>query len=84
MEHILVFPNVDSAVKAENVLLGGGFSVSVMPLPKSVASGCGIALRFSGEQKRDVLGALAKSGVSVKSVWLREKTASGYEYKVVS
>ena len=80
MEYVLVFPDTGSAIKSESCLLGAGVKVSVMPLPESIGSGCGITLRVEEGLLGCALSVLQESGVTVSAVYSRQKTPLGYEY----
>jgi hypothetical protein len=80
MESIIVFPDTHSAIKAERCLLDAKVSVSVMPLPESIGSGCGIALRLDSESLRLAADILRECSVSISAIYSREKTQTGYEY----
>ena len=80
MEYVLVFKDTNSAIAAERCLLEAGAGVSVMPLPESIGSGCGITLRVDGDSLDHALGLLRENSVDLDSVYSREKTAFGYKY----
>jgi len=82
MEYVIVFPDANSAVWAERKVLEAGLNVSVMPLPESIGSGCGITLRICGESLNNALDVLRESSISVSAVYAREKTGRGYKYTI--
>jgi len=80
MESIIVFPDTNSAIAAEQYVLGVGLRVSVMPLPESIGMGCGITLRIDEDSLPVALGILQENGVAVSDVYSREKTHTGFKY----
>lgn len=46
MEAILTFATTHHAIRSEQLLLGAGFHIKVMPLPNSIRAGCGLCLRI--------------------------------------
>jgi len=78
VEYLIVFPKANLAIKAEKALLNSGLSVSVMPLPPEIDSGCGIALRVDEASLNDALNAL-----ELVTVYSREHTPGGYKYSKI-
>jgi len=80
MEYIIVFPDTNSAITAESRLPVAGVAVSVMPLPESIGTGCGITLRLDERSLSKALRILHECNVDVGAVYLREKAPMGYKY----
>ncbi len=62
---VFAFGSTHESLAAEDVLLDAGFTVRVMPLPRSRGSLCGIALRLPPDQRHEALSELAKHGLVV-------------------
>ena len=60
--NILVFQSVHQVMKAEQILLSAGVPVEVIPLPKTIVSDCGLALRVDGKNLGRAHAALAERG----------------------
>lgn len=48
--YILTFDTTTNVMKAE-ALLKQHFPIAVMPVPREISSGCGLALRFTGNNE---------------------------------
>jgi hypothetical protein len=49
-------------MKAEQILLNNGVTVEVIPLPKTIVSDCGLALRVDSKELGCAYAALAERG----------------------
>lgn len=48
--YIMAFDTTTNVMQAES-LLKQHFSIAVMPIPREISSGCGLSLRFMGEDE---------------------------------
>jgi hypothetical protein len=80
-ELIIVFPDTNNAVMGERSLISAGIPVSVMPLPESIAKGCGITLRVGSDFIDKALDVIKSNGISVFATYTRIKTSAGYVYE---
>lgn len=62
--YIIAFPSVHHVMKAEGALLGAGVAVEIIPLPKTLAPDCGLALRIDGSQLGQAQSILSSQGVT--------------------
>ena len=80
MEHILTFGSTSHSIRAEQLLLAAGLSVSVMPLPSAIRAGCGLCLRVAAAALPSARVALDAAGVPIEHIYLREPSGSGSIY----
>ncbi len=69
---ILTFSSTNYAIKAEQALLSGELTVMVMPLPASIAAGCGLCLRIPSPQLPQAKQLLAANQVPIAAVYTRQ------------
>jgi len=62
---VFAFGSTHESLAAEEALLDAGFTVKVMPLPRTRGTLCGIALRLLPEQRHAALEELARHGLAV-------------------
>ncbi len=79
-EVILTFQSTNHAIKAERVLLDGGFSVMVMPLPSRIRAGCGLCLRLPPAQLAEGQALLCRARVPVDGIYVRREPDGKSEY----
>lgn len=65
---VLAFGSTHESLAAEDALLDAGFTVKVMPLPRTRGSLCGIALRLPPEERHPALAELARHGLVVAAL----------------
>jgi hypothetical protein len=80
MEYIVTFPNTNSAIKSEQLLIARSLHVSVMPLPGQIRAGCGICLRLRPDETGRALELLAESGIGETGVYMRTEQDGAYTY----
>lgn len=68
MDAIISFKTAQQAILAERLLLDAGEAVRVMPLPGSIAAGCGICLRLPPARRLTAAGILRAGGVRAQGV----------------
>jgi hypothetical protein len=72
------FPSIHFAIKAEKVLAGKGLTFKMVPVPRSISSSCGTALRSELPEAELVLKLLKEASVPVESYHeLEEKDTKG-------
>lgn len=65
---IVTFYSTHFALKAEKVLKEKNLEVSLIPVPRSLSSNCGISLSFDGKDYELVGRLLAENGVEVEKI----------------
>lgn len=62
--HLLaVFNSAHRVMKAENVLKALGLSILLIPAPRQLQTDCGLALRFAGDEREDIMQVLKREGL---------------------
>lgn len=51
---VVVFPNSQMAVRAEELCKGEGIEAKLIPTPRHLSSACGLALRFPAAERERV------------------------------
>jgi len=80
MEYIITFKNTNFAIKAEHCLLEKKLSVSVLPLPSQISSGCGICLRVNQDEIKAALKALVDKKIDEISLFSRQTGHGRFSY----
>ena len=65
---ILLVSSTHQALLAEEILLQAGFDVRLTPVPRELASDCGVCLRLRPEEKEQASRLLAERGVELKGL----------------
>jgi len=72
------FPNTYQAIKAEKTLSRGAWDFKMVPVPRSVSSSCGTALRCPPEQSAAIREELVEVSVEIEGFYeIEEKASSG-------
>lgn len=72
------FPSIHFAIKAEKILDSKGCSFKMVPVPRSISSSCGTALRCEPSDAGMILKFLQEASVPVESYHeLEEKETRG-------
>ncbi len=61
------FPSIHFAIRAEKILEASDFEFKMVPVPRSISSSCGTALRTRPEDAQRVLKILQDASVPVES-----------------
>jgi len=59
-------------MRAEKILMGKGFPVDLIPVPRQISSDCGVAIEFPGEKREEVLSQLEGSRLSIVGFYTRD------------
>jgi len=70
---MVTFPNTHSALKAEKTLQGAGLPCLIMPTPREVSEGCGLAVRFFCEDLHLITEQFDRQGLSTDEFYRVEK-----------
>jgi hypothetical protein len=65
---VVLFGSTHHAIKAERVLLGKGFEIMLIPVPRYLSSDCGIAIKFDLAVKHSLTKALEEENVVVTAI----------------
>ena len=58
-DFVAIFHSIHRVLKAEKILKSAKVNFLLIPVPRQLASDCGLALRFSPEDKDELLAVLA-------------------------
>lgn len=56
--YVILFNSVSYALKSEKILKKANIPFKLIPVPKSISSDCGVCIRFSPENREDLISAL--------------------------
>jgi diphthamide biosynthesis methyltransferase len=65
---VILFASTHFAIRAEKLAKEKGFAVKLIPVPRHLSSDCGVCLRFSWEQKKEIEEILNLAGVRMESI----------------
>lgn len=66
---VITFHSTHHALKAERVMRDCGLEAKTIPVPRSISSNCGIALRVEAESGQDLEILLGEGKVPFDRVW---------------
>jgi Protein of unknown function (DUF3343) len=81
-EYVAIFNSIHRVMKAEKTLKELRLPILLIPVPRTLASDCGLALRYAAADRDAVEQALAAAGLAPEEVYVRQgeayvKTAGG-------
>jgi len=65
---VILFASTHFAIRAEKLAKEKNFGVKLIPVPRHLSSDCGVCLRFSWEQKKEIEEILNLAGVRMESI----------------
>ena len=74
---VALFHTNSAALRAEKILLRAGFTIKLIPVPRSLSSDCGVAMRFDPDAETRIRETLEASGVPVESFHSKESITDG-------
>jgi hypothetical protein len=60
---VILFLSTNHAVKAESILLKGGFLCKLIPVPRNISSDCGVCVRIPSIEKKQAIKVLTDSNI---------------------
>jgi len=66
---VILFASTHFAIRAEKMAKEKGFAVKLIPVPRHLSSDCGVCLRFSWEQKREIENTLNQARVQMEGIY---------------
>jgi hypothetical protein len=70
---VAIFHSIHRVMKAEKVLKLAGAEILLIPVPRQLASDCGLAIRYAARQKERVEAILEAEGLAPAECYLREE-----------
>lgn len=77
--YVITFVNTHSAITMEK-LLKKFYNIVIMPTPREISRGCGIAIRFSKEDYDGILERLEESSINRKMYSVFQFTDGQYSH----
>ena len=65
---VVLFHTTSAVMRAEKMLVKGGYSIKLIPTPRQFSSDCGIALRFDWKQGEQVKTMLDEARVEFDTI----------------
>ena len=66
---VILFHNSSSAIRAEALLKRAGIPSRLIPTPRELSSDCGVALRFTRENKEEIASILGGAKVETAGIF---------------
>jgi hypothetical protein len=74
MEGVFIFEGTHQVMAAEKTIKGEGISMRLIPVPRSLTSDCGLAIRIDDGDRKIILRALKKTGNFPKEYYVKENS----------
>jgi len=71
VEGILIFEGTYQVMKAEKILMGAGIVIRLIPVPRSLTSDCGLAIRVNDSERIRVIQTLKCGNNNPKEYYVR-------------
>jgi hypothetical protein len=71
-EYVAIFNSIHRVMKAEKVLKGLSLPIMLIPAPRTLASDCGLAIRYAAADREAVEEALATADLSPEEIYVKE------------
>jgi len=65
---VVLFASTHFALRAEKLAKEKGLEVKLIPVPRHLSSDCGVCLRFSWNQKREIEETLNQASVQMEGI----------------
>ncbi len=65
---VVLFYTTSSVMRAEKLLIKGGFTIKLIPTPREFSSDCGISLRFDWSQHDQIKAVLDTARVEIAAI----------------
>jgi hypothetical protein len=75
-DQVAIFNSIHRVMKAEKTLKERRLPILLIPVPRALASDCGLAIRYAGADRKAVEGALKEAGLEPEEIYLK----SGEKY----
>jgi len=66
---VITFPSTHLALKWEGLAKKERINVKIIPVPRQISSSCGLAGRFSCEEKKEVLDLCEKEKIEIENIY---------------
>lgn len=70
---VAIFHSIHKVMKAERILKDAGSDILLIPVPRQLASDCGLAIRYAYRNRSEVEDLLRREGVPPVELYCREE-----------
>ncbi|HBG08126.1 MAG: hypothetical protein A2075_09470 [Geobacteraceae bacterium GWC2_58_44] len=74
-DYVAIFNSVHRVMEAERLLKDKHLKILLIPAPRALAADCGLAIRYAGEVRSEVEGALAEAGLLPRDLYRKSGEA---------
>ena len=71
-EYVAIFNSIHRVMKAEKMLKELRLPILLIPAPRTLASDCGLAIRYGAAEREAVEQALSRSELAPEEIYVRE------------
>lgn len=71
-DYVAIFHSIHKVMKAEKILKGDGAKILLIPVPRELTSDCGLAIRFSPDERERVMRVLAEADLLPPEMFRRQ------------
>jgi hypothetical protein len=75
-DYVAIFNSIHRVMQAEKTLKERCITILLIPVPRALASDCGLAIRYSASDRESVEQALAEAGLAAEELYVK----SGEDY----
>ncbi len=72
---VAIFNSIHRVLKAEKLLKGERLAMLLIPVPRSLSSDCGLAIRYAAADRGAVEGVLTAAGLLPEEIYVKEGEA---------
>ncbi|MBP1714237.1 MAG: hypothetical protein H6Q43_1997 [Deltaproteobacteria bacterium] len=65
---VVLFASTHFAIRAEKLAKEKGLAVKLIPVPRHLSSDCGVCLRFTWDQKKEIENTLNQAGLQMEGI----------------
>ncbi len=70
---VIILFSIHFVLKAEKLLLENNISIDVIPVPRSISSDCGMAIKYSCEETEQVQDLLNRERINIARIYTCEE-----------
>lgn len=79
-QYIFTFDSTHHALKFEKAAKEGSVKIIIMPVPRSIAASCGLAVKFNDQYSADIVNMVREKELSYASIYELEDLGIKKEY----
>jgi hypothetical protein len=70
-DYVAIFNSIHRVLKAEKLLKGGRLAMLLIPVPRSLSSDCGLAIRYAAADRAAVEACLTEAGLLPEETYVK-------------